>query len=211
MTESFQEYYETFKELRTEAMSIIKEMPSAAPNRREQLERDARNRIEEVERYLRILDQEAKGGDAQMKRKMQAQIRSCHSDLEKLNNNLVKALLLGNAQERRAVPVTGTAGDPHAHQERLDRTGAYLSEAKNIIGETQAVGINIDNNLMVQREQLERAQENVKETRADAQEAGVHLASLRRKNMVSILLMWVVIFGLSVAILVRILKMLGAI
>ncbi|EQC28098.1 hypothetical protein, variant [Saprolegnia diclina VS20] len=210
MTESFQEYYETFKELRTEAMAIIKEMPSANASRRDQLERDARHRIEEVERYLRILDQEAKGGDAQMKRKMQAQIRSCNSDLEKLNNNLVKALLLGNAAERQPAPAAG-GSNPHVHQERLDRTGGYLNEAKNIIGETQAVGINIDNNLMMQREQLERAQENVKDTRADAQEAGVHLASLRRKNMVSIALMWVVIFGLSVAILVRVLKMVHAI
>ncbi|OQS06991.1 hypothetical protein THRCLA_00990 [Thraustotheca clavata] len=209
MTESFQEYYETFKELRTEAMGIIKEMPGAPAGRRDQLERDARNRIEEVERYLRILEQEAKGGDAQMKRKMQTQIRSCQSDLEKLNNNLVKALLLGNAAQRQPAPVANSSGNGNAqaYQDRLDRTGGYLNEAKNIIGETQAVGINIDNNLMNAREQLERAHENVKDTRADAQEAAGHLASLRRKNMVTIILMWVVIFGLCVAILYRILKM----
>ncbi|KDO16488.1 hypothetical protein SPRG_17987, partial [Saprolegnia parasitica CBS 223.65] len=135
MTESFREYYEAFKDLRSEAAAVIRLIPDAPADRRTALERDARDRIEEVERYVRILGQEALGGDAHMKRKMQTQLHSCKSDLEKLHNNLSKALLVGAAHERSTGTTTVTV------QDRLDRTGAVLNDAITTIEETRGVAI----------------------------------------------------------------------
>ncbi|KAG9403098.1 hypothetical protein AC1031_006642 [Aphanomyces cochlioides] len=201
MTESFQEYYDTFKELRNETMSIIRQIPDASSGQKTNLEREARSKIEDVERYLRILEQEAKGGDSQEKRKMQTQLRSCTSDVEKLRNNLNKALLVGQAQQRAAASgqPMDAQGQAAAYQQRMDRTGGYLNEAKNILGENEAIGANIANNLARDREILERARENVHETRADTQEAGMHLSSLARKTYANIVFLWVVIVCLVIA------------
>ncbi|KAH9086130.1 hypothetical protein LEN26_020457 [Aphanomyces euteiches] len=201
MTESFQEYYDTFKELRNETMSIIRQIPDASSGQKTSLEREARSKIEDVERYLRILEQEAKGGDSQEKRKMQTQLRSCNSDVEKLRNNLNKALLVGQAQQRAAASgqPMDAQGQAEAYQQRMDRTGGYLNEAKNILGENEAIGSNIANNLARDREILERARENVHETRADTQEAGMHLSSLARKTYANIVFLWVVIVCLVIA------------
>ncbi|CAK4085409.1 unnamed protein product [Aphanomyces euteiches] len=201
MTESFQEYYDTFKELRNETMSIIRQIPDASSGQKTSLEREARSKIEDVERYLRILEQEAKGGDSQEKRKMQTQLRSCNSDIEKLRNNLNKALLVGQAQQRAAASgqPMDAQGQAEAYQQRMDRTGGYLNEAKNILGENEAIGSNIANNLARDREILERARENVDETRADTQEAGMHLSSLARKTYANIVFLWVVIVCLVIA------------
>ncbi|ETW10464.1 hypothetical protein H310_00764 [Aphanomyces invadans] len=213
MTESFQEYYDTFKELRNETMSVIRSIPDASPSQKDSLEREVRSKLEEVERYLRILQQEGMGGDAQQKRKMQTQLRSCTSDIEKLRNNLNKALLVGQAQQRATVGTGGAPMDAQsqaaAYQERMDRTGGYLNEAKNIIGETEAIGANINNNLARDREILERARENVHETRADTQEAGAHLSSLARKTYANIVLLWVIIVCLVLAIVLVLLKKAG--
>ncbi|CAK4658553.1 unnamed protein product [Aphanomyces euteiches] len=201
MTESFQEYYDTFKELRNETMSIIRQIPDASSGQKTSLEREARSKIEDVERYLRILEQEAKGGDSQEKRKMQTQLRSCNSDVEKLRNNLNKALLVGQAQQRAAASgqPMDAQGQAEAYQQCMDRTGGYLNEAKNILGENEAIGSNIANNLARDREILERARENVHETRADTQEAGMHLSSLARKTYANIVFLWVVIVCLVIA------------
>ncbi|RLN89375.1 hypothetical protein DYB28_011353, partial [Aphanomyces astaci] len=82
MTEIFQEYYDTFKELRNEAMGVIRAIPDASTSEKGSLEREVRSKLDEVERYLRILEQEGNGGDAQQKRKMQTQLRSCTSDID---------------------------------------------------------------------------------------------------------------------------------
>ncbi|KAF0704173.1 hypothetical protein AaE_015068 [Aphanomyces astaci] len=172
MTEIFQEYYDTFKELRNEAMGVIRAIPDASTSEKGSLEREVRSKLDEVERYLRILEQEGNGGDAQQKRKMQTQLRSCTSDIDKLRNNLNKALLV----------------------------------AKNTIGEIDAIGTNINNNLARDREILERARENVHETRADTQEAGAHLSSLARKTYANIFVLWIVIVCLTLAIAMVLLK-----
>ncbi|RHY21256.1 hypothetical protein DYB25_002690 [Aphanomyces astaci] len=210
MTEIFQEYYDTFKELRNEAMGVIRAIPDASTSEKGSLEREVRSKLDEVERYLRILEQEGNGGDAQQKRKMQTQLRSCTSDIDKLRNNLNKALLVGQAQQRAtAGPRTGpmdAQGQAAAYQQRMDRTGNYLHEAKNTIGEIDAIGANINNNLARDREILERARENVHETRADTQEAGAHLSSLARKTYANIFVLWIVIVCLTLAIAMVLLK-----
>ncbi|KAF0700052.1 Aste57867_9438 [Aphanomyces stellatus] len=211
MTDSFAEHYDSFKDERNDAMAMIRQIPDTSSGQKTSLEREVRSKIEDVERYLRILEQEAKGGDAQQKRKMQTQLRSCHSDVEKLRNNLNKALLVGQAQQRTAAPSNGAPMDAQsqaaAYQQRMDRTGGYLTEAKQIIADSEEVGANINQNLLRDREILERAKENVHETRADTQEAGTHLSSLARKTYANIALLWFVIVCLVIAIIVTILRM----
>ncbi|OQR96023.1 hypothetical protein ACHHYP_17314 [Achlya hypogyna] len=201
MTESFEEYYDTFKELRDETATIVRRMADAPEGRQQQLEREARGRVEEMDRYLIMLGQEAKGGDAKMKRKMQTALRVCNSDVEKLKNNLQKARLVGDAQGRATT--TGTS------QDRLNRTGVLLDDSKAIIEETRAIAIGTGENLARQGDMLRNAQRNAQEIRIDVSEAGDHLASLKRKNMVKIICLWIVIIGLIVAIIVHLVKTLN--
>ncbi|KAG9403097.1 hypothetical protein AC1031_006641 [Aphanomyces cochlioides] len=162
MTERFQEYYDAFKDARNEAMNAIRKMPDAtSPQEKSQLERDARAKIEDVQRYFRILEQEGRGGTAHEKRKMQVQLRSCQSDIEKLNNNLNKALLVDQAQTRAAESTLNPQAQAAAYQERMDRTGDHLNQAKTTIVEIEQIGANVSNTLATDRERLERAQENV--------------------------------------------------
>ncbi|KAF0700051.1 Aste57867_9437 [Aphanomyces stellatus] len=203
MTEAFQEYYDSFKDARNEAMNVIRRMPEATPSEKAALEGQARTKIEDVSRYFRILEQEGRGGSAHEKRKMQVQLRSCQSDIDKLKNNLNKALLVGQI----APPPTGAAVNPFdaqaqaaAYQQRMDRTGDHLNQAKAQIADIEQTGQHISTNLAQDRERLERAQENVQEVRADTQEASSHLKSLARKAFSNIILMWVIILGLLAAI-----------
>jgi hypothetical protein len=201
MTESFQEYYETFKELRDEVLGIIEDMSNDTGHKKTQLEHDARVKIDEVERYLRILDQEAKGGDAKDKRKMQSQMHVCRSDVEKLKSQLQKAILLGDAQKRRQIQSTDPKVQAAAYQERMDRTGVHLNEALETIGATESTAVNIEINLAQQREQLEQARENVDVAREDTQEAGYHLIRLASKTLSNIILLWFIILCLLAAII----------
>ncbi|KAH9086129.1 hypothetical protein LEN26_020456 [Aphanomyces euteiches] len=207
MTERFQEYYEAFKDARNEAMNAIRKMPDAtSPQEKSQLERDARAKIEDVQRYFRILEQEGRGGTAHEKRKMQVQLRSCQSDIEKLNNNLNKALLVDQAQTRAAEPTLNPQAQAAAYQERMDRTGDHLNQAKTTIVEIEQIGANVSNTLATDRERLERAQENVQNVREDTEEAKWHLGSLARKAFSNIILLWLVILGLIAAIIYTLYK-----
>ncbi|RHZ04395.1 hypothetical protein DYB31_012989, partial [Aphanomyces astaci] len=197
MTESFQEYYESFKDARNDAMSVIRRMPDATGSgEKAALENDANSKINEAERYYRILEQESRGGDAHEKRKMQVQLRSCQSDIDKLKNNLNKALLVGQASSAR----TTTQTDASGYQQRLDRTGDHLAQATATIVEIEQIGANVGENLARDRERLEAARGNVQEVRADTDEAKVHLGSLARKALSNIVLLWIVILGLLAAI-----------
>ncbi|RHY20424.1 hypothetical protein DYB36_011458, partial [Aphanomyces astaci] len=197
MTESFQEYYDSFKDARNDAMSVIRRMPDATGSgEKAALENDANSKINEAERYYRILEQESRGGDAHEKRKMQVQLRSCQSDIDKLKNNLNKALLVGQASSAR----TTTQTDASGYQQRLDRTGDHLAQATATIVEIEQIGANVGENLARDRERLEAARGNVQEVRADTDEAKVHLGSLARKALSNIVLLWIVILGLLAAI-----------
>ncbi|ETV82989.1 hypothetical protein H257_04742 [Aphanomyces astaci] len=197
MTESFQEYYDSFKDARNDAMSVIRRMPDATGSgEKAALENDANSKINEAERYYRILEQESRGGDAHEKRKMQVQLRSCQSDIDKLKNNLNKALLVGQASSAR----TTTQTDASGYQQRLDRTGDHLAQATATIVEIEQIGANVGETLARDRERLEAARGNVQEVRADTDEAKVHLGSLARKALSNIVLLWIVILGLLAAI-----------
>ncbi|OQR81240.1 hypothetical protein ACHHYP_16636 [Achlya hypogyna] len=198
MTDGFVEYYETFKDARADAVAQIKRIADASGDRKNQLVREARGKIEELERYYRILEQEAKGGDAQAKRKMQSQLRVCQADLEKLKNNLDKEALLGNG--RLAVAPRTAQEQAAAYQAGMDRTTGHLTDAKRTIGEIDEIAVNVDTNLAIQREHLERAQGNVDATREDVQEARGHLRSLARKAFTNIILLWFIILALVAGI-----------
>ncbi|ETW10463.1 hypothetical protein H310_00763 [Aphanomyces invadans] len=197
MTDSFQEFYESFKDARNDAMSVIRRVPDVTSSgEKDVLENDAKAKIAEAERYFHILEQERRGGNAHEKRKMQVQLRSCQSDIDKLKNNLNKALLVGQAQSRAPTGATTSEG----YQQRLNRTGNHLAQATATIVEIEQIGANVGQNLARDRERLEAARANVQDVRADTEEAKFHLGSLARKALSNIILLWIIILGLLAGI-----------
>ncbi|EQC28095.1 hypothetical protein SDRG_14188 [Saprolegnia diclina VS20] len=197
MSEGFVEYYETFKDARADVVGLLKRIAAATGDKKTELLRDANAKLQELERYYRILEQEAKGGDAQEKRKMQSQLRVCHGDIAKLKSSLEKEALLG----RPAAPAPRTAQEQAAaYQAGMDRTTNHLQDAKRTVAEIDEVAVSVDANLAVQREHLERAQGNVDETRADVQDAKSHLRSLARKAFSNLILLSLIILGLLAGI-----------
>ncbi|GAB9474263.1 hypothetical protein Gpo141_00011396 [Globisporangium polare] len=209
MTESFMSYREDFELYRDDAAKDIKSIANA-PNKaaRDEIAERAQNNISEAERYLRILESESRAGESQQRRAMHQQLRTLKSQIDKLKSSLDRAKLVADSQQRlNERPDNLSAKDNMVrYQKRIDRTGNHLDDAQGIIAETEAIAHNITGNLQQQREQLINVRTNVDETREDAKEAGEHLRSLKRKNFIKIMLLYFIIFGLSVLIVYKVIS-----
>ncbi|TYZ62988.1 hypothetical protein PybrP1_002801 [[Pythium] brassicae (nom. inval.)] len=209
MTESFMSYREDFELYRDDAAKEIKDIANA-PNKgaRDELIERAQGNISEAERYMRILESESRAGDAQQRRQMHQQLRTLKSQIDKLKSSLERAKLVGDSQQRLNERPDNLSAKDHMirYQQRIDKTGNHLEDAKGIIAQTEAIAHNITGNLQQQREQLINVRTNVDETREDANEAGHYLRSLKRKHLIQIMSLYFIIFGLSVLIVYKLIS-----
>ncbi|TYZ62989.1 hypothetical protein PybrP1_002802 [[Pythium] brassicae (nom. inval.)] len=199
MTDTFLGYREDFEGHRDDAAGDLKALATASsPAKREELRESAANAISEAERLLRILRVEARGGNAQARQSMQAQVDAFAQQVEKLKTGLERVALVGGSQQRavqqKAAGSNGTQKDAMIRaQNQIDRNDDLLYDADAIVEETQQIGTD-------QRALLNNAGRNIDETREDANDAGDHLKSLKRKHSFQIATLYIVIALLVIGI-----------
>ncbi|CAM9336160.1 unnamed protein product, partial [Phaeothamnion confervicola] len=84
-----------------------------------------------------------------------------------------------------------------AAEDSLGRTGALLEDSRRVVGETEAVGVGVLDDLESQRRSLLRSHENVKRTMGVVERARVGLQSIER----SVLRRRVVLYAIIVVLL----------
>uniref|UniRef100_K3WHM6 Vesicle transport v-SNARE N-terminal domain-containing protein n=1 Tax=Globisporangium ultimum (strain ATCC 200006 / CBS 805.95 / DAOM BR144) TaxID=431595 RepID=K3WHM6_GLOUD len=204
MTDTFARYAEDFELYRDDAAKDTRAISSASsPAARNELIERAEGNLSEADRNLRILEGEARGGNGQERKKMQDQLRVFKGEIEKLKANLNRAKLVGDSQQRHnRLPENLTEAERAARvQQQINRNGDLLDDAQEIVIETQQIAGNITGNLDQQRQMLVNTRDNIDSTRNDAEEAGEHLNSLKRKHRVKILSLYACIGLLVVAII----------
>ncbi|TMW61950.1 hypothetical protein Poli38472_009443 [Pythium oligandrum] len=203
----FDGYLADFESAREEAQQAIDKYEHCGDARgQEELLVEARSSVDEVERYIRILENEANEGkkSASDKRKLGDKVRHCKTQHQSLRSHLEKAILVADSRAKTAESAVATDVDGKQgavrYAERLDRNGRHLDEAQRTLAETEAIAANVANNLLQQRNQLERAHMDVDQTQQDTEQAGSHLRRLTRKALTNKICLIFVMLCLAVAI-----------
>ena len=80
------------------------------------------------------------------------------------------------------------------------RSSMHLEESRRLVSETEAIGINVLDNLAEQRESLLHARDKVKETNEYTNDARKILKRMTRRMLTNRIVLWLIIGVLGVSI-----------
>ncbi|ETV93682.1 hypothetical protein H310_12449 [Aphanomyces invadans] len=164
----------------------------------------AQANVVEAQRCIKLMSVELRGKTPAVRKVMQAKINVYRDELQGLQRDLDRALLLSKQISSTSSSSSSSSAAQYdrlvANTDRLQRASDQLEQSKRIVQETEQIGISVMDTLAQQRETLLSAHDKVKDTRETAGDARRVLQRMSQRMLTHKLTLWFVILVLIVAI-----------
>ncbi|CAM9203202.1 unnamed protein product [Sphacelaria rigidula] len=162
--------------------------------------------LEEAEQYVKGMEIEVRSMKGNDRRQCQSRANQCRADLRSLRRSLEQAAHRVQADELMRREREGVNGEwagvvgPDLAQQSLARSRLSLLDSQRVLEETEGIGQGVVGDLESQRESLLRSQAHVRDTGRVSDKARRLLRSIARKEFRHRLMLYLIILGLSTAI-----------
>ncbi|ETV77135.1 hypothetical protein H257_09027 [Aphanomyces astaci] len=203
LSERFQSLEEDYIDCKRTINNSIHDLSSS--DQRHVASQMAQANIVEAQRCMKLMSVELRGKVPAMRKAMQAKINVYRDELQGLQRDFDRALLLSKQNASASSSSSSANGVAQydrliANTDRLQRASDQLEQSKRIVQETEHIGISVMDTLAQQRETLLSAHDKVKDTRETAGDARRVLQRMSQRVLTHKLTLWFVIVVLVVAI-----------
>lgn len=187
---SFQRYNDEFRSLKKQVQDSLQD------GFRDEEVGDTGSLLSQCDELLQQMALEARSvADAGTKRELLQQVRGCKSELQALKDEHNKQSLMASAR-------SGSAGNNHERllqqQEMLTKQNSQLENAMKVLEETEAVAMEIGEELSHNRETIESAHGRVRQVTALTGRARRVVQSMNRRAVQQKMLM----YGISASVVI---------